>query len=261
MKSIYCSKLYKSSPRKDKIRAAMKNPLNAPLVKQLEEYLDDKYIDIIEFEDSKDAVSDNSNDSAADSSSVDQIPGGPDSAPESSGQSSSNNFGEGSGSSISDKVVDELEDDAADDILDSDDSSESTEEDDLDNANSSTSVSSNSLSGLSYVNKSSILSNASYDTKLQLSPLEVAGILNSNSDTAGVMRTSVNDNEFWVYYNDKLNLNNVMGPAIVLLDSSSHSQLRFNRLARSDNAIVFDILEQPEYESNKSITEVIDEQK
>lgn len=238
----------------------MKNPLNAPLVKQLEEYLDDKYIDIIDFEHSKDAVPDNSNDSVADNSSVEQIPGGPDSTPGSSGQSSSNNFGDGSDSSISDKVVDEIKDDAADDILDSDDSSESTG-DDLDNANSSTSVSSNSLSGLSYVNKSSILSNASYDAKLQLSPLEVAGILNSNSDTAGVMRTSVNDNEFWIYYNDKLNLNNVMGPAIVLLDSSSHSQLRFNRLARSDNAIVFDILEQPEYESNKSITEVIDEQK
>lgn len=261
MKSIYCSKLYKSSPRKDKIRAAMKNPLNVPLVKQLEEYLDDKYIDIIDFEHSKDAVPDNSNDSVADNSSVEQIPGGPDSTPGSSGQSSSNNFGEGSDSSISDKVVDALEDDSVDDILDSNDSSESSAEDDLDNANSSTSVSSNSLSGLSYVNKSSILSNASYDAKLQLSPLEVAGILNSNSDTAGVMRTSVNDNEFWIYYNDKLNLNNVMGPAIVLLDSSSHSQLRFNRLARSDNAIVFDIIEQPEYESNKSITEVIDEQK
>lgn len=260
MKSIYCSKLYKSSSRKDKIRAAMKNPLNAPLVKQLEEYLDDKYIDIIEFENSKDSVSDNSNDSVADNTPVDQIPGGPDSTPGSSGKSSSSNFGKVSDSSISDKVVDEIKDDAADDILDSDDSIESTE-DDLDNANSSTSVSDNSLSGLSYVNKSSILSNASYDAKLQLSPLEVAGILNSNSDTAGVMRTSVNDNEFWIYYNDKLNLNNVMGPAIVLLDSSSHSQLRFNRLARSDNAIVFDIIEQPEYESNKSITEVIDEQK
>lgn len=261
MKSIYCSKLYKSSPRKDKIRAAMKNPLNAPLVKQLEEYLDDKYIDIIEFENSKDVVSDNSNDSVVDDSSVEQIPGGPNSTPGSSGHSSSSNFEGGSASSVSDKVVDELEDDAADTILDPSDSSEPPIEDDLDDANSSTSVSNNSLSGLSYVNKSSILSNASYDAKLQLSPLEVAGILNSNSDTSGVMRTSVNDNEFWVYYNDKLNLNNVMGPAIVLLDSSSHSQLRFNRLARSDNAIVFDILEQPEYESNKSITEVIDEQK
>ena len=259
MKSIYCSKLYKSSSRKDKIRAAMKNPLNAPLVKQLEEYLDDKYIDIIEFENSKDSVSDNSNDSVADNTPVDQIPGGPDSTPGSSEKSSSSNFGKGSDSSISDKVVDELKDDAADDILDSDDSSESTEEDTLNNANSSTSVFTNSLSGLSYTNKSRILSNESYATKLQVSPLEVAGILNSNSDTAGVVRTSVNNNEFWVYYNDKLNLNNVMGPAIVLLDASSHSQLRFNRLARSDNAIVFDIIEQPDYESNKSITEVIDE--
>ena len=41
LQRIYSSKLYVTSTRKDKIHAAMQDPINAELVQQLEEYLSD----------------------------------------------------------------------------------------------------------------------------------------------------------------------------------------------------------------------------
>ena len=43
------------------------------------------------------------------------------------------------------------------------------------------------------------------------------------------------------YYDDKINLNNVMGPVLELLNAASYTYLQFNRLARTDNAIVFQV--------------------
>ena len=43
MKAIYASKLYKTSTRKNKIHAAIQNPVNAELVSQLAKYLDEEY--------------------------------------------------------------------------------------------------------------------------------------------------------------------------------------------------------------------------
>lgn len=41
--AIFSSKLYQASSRKNKIKAALENPINAELVKQLGEYIDDEY--------------------------------------------------------------------------------------------------------------------------------------------------------------------------------------------------------------------------
>ena len=62
--------------------------------------------------------------------------------------------------------------------------------------------------------------------------------LNDNEDTAGVSRTAIKDDELWVYYEDSINLNKVMASAIETLNNLDYG-LEFNRLARSDNAIVF----------------------
>ena len=43
MYAIYSCKLYKNSTRKDKIKAAISNPLNAELVSQLKSYLDPEF--------------------------------------------------------------------------------------------------------------------------------------------------------------------------------------------------------------------------
>ena len=53
MKAIYSCKLYKASKRKDKIRAAIADPLNTELVTQLRSYLDDDFQDELEEAESK----------------------------------------------------------------------------------------------------------------------------------------------------------------------------------------------------------------
>lgn len=69
------------------------------------------------------------------------------------------------------------------------------------------------------------------------------GTMNAVSDTCGVQRLKIDEDkkELWVYYNDDINLNDIMTPLIELLESSSYNYLIFNRLARSGNAVVFEI--------------------
>lgn len=40
---IFSSKLYQASTRKEKIKSALENPINAELVKQLDEYIGEEY--------------------------------------------------------------------------------------------------------------------------------------------------------------------------------------------------------------------------
>ena len=47
--------------------------------------------------------------------------------------------------------------------------------------------------------------------------------------------------ELWIHYNDSINLNNVMEPVIAVLNAANYFKLDFNRLARTENAIVFSI--------------------
>jgi len=78
--------------------------------------------------------------------------------------------------------------------------------------------------------------NGIQDTKSVADSVKAA--LNDNAETAGVSRTAVKDDELWVYYEDSINLNKVMASAIETLNTLGYG-LEFNRLARSDNAIVF----------------------
>lgn len=68
----------------------------------------------------------------------------------------------------------------------------------------------------------------------------VKGSLNARAETAGVSRVADKSNEVWIYYKDDVNLNNVMVDVIELLSNSGYITLEFNRLARTDNAIVFE---------------------
>lgn len=70
----------------------------------------------------------------------------------------------------------------------------------------------------------------------------IKGTLNSQQLTCGVTRVAVKNDEVWCYYNDSVNLNEVMVEAIDLVSKAGYSYLEFNRLARSDNAIVFVII-------------------
>ena len=69
----------------------------------------------------------------------------------------------------------------------------------------------------------------------------IKGTLNSREDTKGVNRLQVKDDELWIYFNDDENLNDKMISVIETLNSVGYTCLAFSRLARSNNAIVFDI--------------------
>ena len=79
-------------------------------------------------------------------------------------------------------------------------------------------------------------------TKIHVIPLdEIKGTLNHVADTAGVSRIEMKDHELWIFYSDEVNLNNIMTEVIELLNNTGYTYLSFNRLARSNNAIVFEI--------------------
>lgn len=68
----------------------------------------------------------------------------------------------------------------------------------------------------------------------------IMSMLNNNDSTSGVdYILSRNGNELWIYYNDDVNLYDKMSQVIKMFDSSKYM---FNRLARSYNAIVLDII-------------------
>ena len=58
------------------------------------------------------------------------------------------------------------------------------------------------------------------------------------SNCNGVVRISDDNDELWIHYNDKTNLNNIMEDVIEFM-SENYEGYEFNRLARTENAIVF----------------------
>jgi hypothetical protein len=87
----------------------------------------------------------------------------------------------------------------------------------------------------------------------------IKGTLNAREDTSGVSRIEVKDSELWIYYNDDSNLNDKMVEVISVLNSTGYTYLKFNRLARSNNAIVFDV--NLNVEPIKSVKEVEEDKK
>lgn len=88
----------------------------------------------------------------------------------------------------------------------------------------------------------------------------IKSTLNGRDDTCGVVSIALKDSgvsELWIYYDDETNLNDTIYAVVSVFNSCGYNMLKFNRLARSNNAIVFDILEikQP----IKSIVEVQNE--
>lgn len=218
MKAIYASKLYKSSKYKDKIRANIVNPVNTELVKQLSEYLSEEAV-----EDVIDAVPDVDNPNDAQSKDFEKqvsVKHKSISTPKPDTRNIKNMSNSDPNASLDDTT--EFEDD---EVVDND--AESGLEDSESNVDESSTVTGTPIEA------------CDFDIYSRVD--EIKGLLNSRQDTSSVNRILIKDNEFWVYYNDSINLNNVMGPAIELLNAANYYYLEFNRLARSDNAIVFQI--------------------
>lgn len=228
MQAIYASKFYKASKNKDAIHAAMANPINVELVQQLSEYLDDEYkakrVEIEEEKQEEQKVEEPAETSEA--SDTTEAPsrgfGGGSSAPSAphkadhhlSEMLEEDKFGDGSVEADVEKPEQPKEDTEV---------SEATK-----------------VSGQAVTASEAPISCPVKSLAKQTD--SIMGLLNTDTDTTGVRLVSVKkDAELWIYYKDAINLNNVMEPVIAKLNAANYSYLNFNRLARTDNAIVFDI--------------------
>ena len=207
--AIFASKLFKSSNRQDKIKAALDNPLNVELVKQLSSYLDDKSQNILKqnHSDAEESSSENKKSSSDEESIRPNVSSSPHSADRSAPSSHSDHH-------LSDMMDDNQDDMQITPPSDSEGSEESVSESDVE---SSTCIVCNIADELD----------------------SIKGLLNSRQDTCGVIRAVIKDDELWLHYNDNTNLNNVMENVIALMNSAGYGNLQFNRLARTENAVVF----------------------
>lgn len=152
--------------------------------------------------------------------------------PSSSEPSSHSSIDEGSRKSDTDTDTSNESDDTLNTSSDaSDDSSDTSSS--TDNVDSATHVTASCGVSLPRIDVTD-------DMKNQVESIK--GTLNSQQLTCGVTRVAVKNDEVWCYYNDSVNLNEVMVEAIDLVSKAGYSYLEFNRLARSDNAIVFVII-------------------
>lgn len=236
MNSIFASKLYKASSRKERIQAAIIAPTNLTLVKQLADSLDEEFQtpdnlgledtsddeNAESFETAEDFIVDEDVDPDKDLMTVDDLRG-----PSSHRSPSSHSAPHKSSSTGSDSAEPSSES-----------SSTKSDTDKPDSANSKPDA---NLMPDSPATEQPAETEAS--TKIMsatISDLSILkGTLNSRDDTSGVLRISEKDGEIWIYYNDDINLNNIMTNVIELLMESGYESFEFNRLARSDNAIVF----------------------
>lgn len=221
LKSITTSKLFVTSSRQKSIMAAIENPINVELVQQLSEYLSDE-----SKEDLKDALQ--SNQSVSDAATSQSGDFGDD-----TGDTSDADFGgpdtpSGAGGSAPSGG------NVFDDFSFGDDSSETTADDGAPSEESSAVEESTSVVGNPVLGATDI-------SDISVPVTEIKGLLNANSDTCGVIRAECEDDEFWLYYADEVNLNDIMISVIEILNAAGYTYLKFNRLGRSNNAIIFDI--------------------
>ena len=217
--------MYRSSKRKDKIRAAINNPINKELVQQLKEYLD--------YELPEDTQQDKKLAHITNSPNVKPTRNTKTTSKSSMQSPKMPHIADNSSERLPDGVfVDSKEDEDVDTTETSTPKSGTEISDDESDVAESTKVSANPISASTNIQE---VLNVQLD--------EIKGLLNSPSDTAGVNRILTKNQELWIYYNDDVNLNNLLGPVVELINAANYRYLEFNRLARSDNAIVFQISE------------------
>lgn len=232
---ITASKVFRASSRKQKILAAMEDPINKALVEQLEEYIGDEY--------KKPKPTESDEVSKIDTESTEPEVAGDGAASDrpSAGRPSAG----GPKPKLSEKYGKALDEEvgAVGDETEEPDSDEGWGGDDTSGTADKESPNSSIKAVGTPVVAETVLDNTPIGIHISIDQLagELKGTLNARSETAGVVRAAVRGDEVWVYYNDSINLNNVMADVIDLLAGAGYYYLIFNRLARTDNAIVFTI--------------------
>lgn len=266
MEAIFSSKLYKSSTRKAKIIAALSDAMNVELVQQLREYLDEpeekeesSTTETFEYEDTDTLVDEeepideelNESDFYEDSKPIHVEP---------NHSNLGNDLDDNKEKSDESDVKLDTEDVVKEDkIIKKEPKTDTDIEVDTSKFHSprkkeETDKSDESVEESTTYSSSETIQSA---TALYSDPVEaschcicdyvdveaIRGTLNVREDTCGVSRIFIKEkeNELWIYYQDKINLNSVMEPVISVLNSTGFTNLEFNRLARTDNAIVFEV--------------------
>lgn len=221
---IFASKFYKTSPRKDKILAAMNDPVNLELVTQLKSYLDPE--DAKELRDNQPSVK------SVEPSHDDNSTGSTSSAPPPLNEHS------GSPSPMTDEILDDF------------DEGEPTALDDPALDDQETKIDKPDIEDVEEVEPVASATSTDVDPKIKATPsssIIISDIKDALSDNSieNVSRVAVrHGNEAWIYFEDDVNLNSVMDSVIDVLEdkssSDNYSSMQFNRLARSNNAIVFE---------------------
>lgn len=226
--AIMASKMFKASPRQKEILAAIDSEDNVELVQQLDEYLDDEYQILKQASETQ--FSEETSETIEDTPDIDDTS---DSSPSRTSGPAPAKFTPNN-ESLMDKHGDELEElenDIPDELENSSDEPEKKEE-----PNASVQAKGKPIVADTIVNPF-------VDLYASLNGIanEIKGTLNARQDTIGVNRVQIKNDELWIYYNDDINLNNVMANVINLLNIANYKYFEFNRLARTDNAIVFTI--------------------
>lgn len=234
---IFSSKLFAVSSRKEEIRAAASNPINQNLMQQLSSALDKSYQKAeyllddedqeklkqqqsadVEFDADENTDSEGAETTKSDGGENDSVaPNGSSVPPAKQPSNLHSKFKEAEKSEFG------LDESSASADAPSDSGAVETK----------TEAATDIDSGVS---DDGIDDNGIQDNRLLTD--SVKSDLNNNEETKGVSRASIKDDELWVYYEDSINLNKVMANVIETLNAANYG-LEFNRLARSDNAIVF----------------------
>lgn len=236
--TILASKLYNNSQHKDKIISALENPINSELLQQS--------IDEVNLPEPE-VPSDSSKENA-----------GKENNKESEKTGKSNKGGKSGGMNIK-HITSEPKKMSF--TPSDDDTSDSDTPDELPVADDSIKIDDGTESAESATKLNGKAIKASSNIEyVELNSGVIKDTLNSMADTAGVVSVMVKEadsDELWLYYDDEANLNDKIYAVVSLFNSSGYNMLRFNRLARSNNAMVFDILRVAE--DIKPITEIADE--
>ena len=210
MKIIYSSKLYKASSRKDKIRANINNPINVELVQQIADYVDVNEPEQLDTKVNKPSESVvKRSDHPAPNRGADKI-----------------NHSSESDVSPSDDI-EPMPGLITDDETVSDKPQPAQPEDEsAEEINESEKLTDDTVQGVEGICSSIDIN-------------QIKDELNDSPLTEGVIRVANKAREIWVYFNDNTNLNDIMVNVIDSIFSRYGAQLEFNRLARSENAMVF----------------------
>ena len=222
IESIYSCKLYKSSTRKEKIQSAINDPINVELVEQISSYLDEDSVPATKppKETSDKRMKPHAEDSDRRDDSFEE------------GRRGSASPGRRPNRTAPPKPSRSGEPDMEDM-----DRGDSPMNDPLEGSPKDVPDPEEEIQESVKIEASSNVCAPDIDLEA------LQGSLNLDEETSGVSRIRLAENEVWIHYADSVNLNNIMIPAINKIESLGYYFLEFNRLARTENAIVMQVNE------------------